>query len=175
MKFKFPLAAKILLWFFLNLVFLALVFYVFVRVQYHLGLDSLLMGPAGDHVQIAAERISFDLNDKPRTNWDELLKQWSSSYHVQFVLFRNDGTQVAGEKMSLPAEVGAKLAEGRNPMGPGPGGRGRGFGPPQGRETCRRRRSRPQQGRGQEQYRTANQDKRRLFTSSAARRKTEGL
>ena len=36
MKIRFPLSAKILLWFFLNLIFLGLVFYVFVRIQFRL-------------------------------------------------------------------------------------------------------------------------------------------
>ncbi len=134
MKFKFPLAAKILLWLFLNLVFLALVFYVFLRAQFHLGLDSLLMGPAGDRIQATAGDIAFDLNGKPRADWDAVLKQWSDSRHVQFVLFRNDGPQVAGEKVSLPAEVGFKLAQGRGQLGPGPEGRGWGGGPPPGGE-----------------------------------------
>ena len=43
---RFPLYAKILLWFFLNLVLLAAGVYLFARVQFRLGLDSLLAGRA---------------------------------------------------------------------------------------------------------------------------------
>ena len=42
MKLHFPLYAKILLWFFLNLLLLGMVFYGCFRIQFHVGLDSLL-------------------------------------------------------------------------------------------------------------------------------------
>ena len=45
MKLKLPLYAKILFWFFLNLVFLGVVFLVVARVQFRFGLDSLIAGP----------------------------------------------------------------------------------------------------------------------------------
>ena len=41
MSRRFPLYAKILLWFFLNLVLLAAVFYLLFRAQFHFGLDSI--------------------------------------------------------------------------------------------------------------------------------------
>src|SRR5207237_1465853 len=47
------------------------------------------------------------------------------AYQVQFYLYRNDGTQLAGEAVDLPAPVRARLAEGRGPRPgilPGPPG-----------------------------------------------------
>src|SRR5947209_6818997 len=115
MKIRFPLSAKILLWFFLNLIFLGLVFYVFVRIQFRLGLDSLLMGRAGDRIEAVAQVIDFELNRTPRTEWDDLLQRSSSAYHVQFALFRGDGAQLAGEALLLPAEVSARLTQTQGP------------------------------------------------------------
>jgi two-component system sensor histidine kinase CpxA len=109
MRVRFPLSVKILLWFGLNLAFLALVFYVFVQAQFGIGLDSLLMGRAGDRIQVMTDVVIRELDRSPRAEWDDLLKQFSAIYQVKLVLFRNEGSQVAGEKMTLPAEVAGKL------------------------------------------------------------------
>src|SRR5438093_5641766 len=115
MTFRFPLYAKILLWFFLNLVLLGVAFYVFVKVQFRLGLDSLLAGRAGDRIQAVGEVIMDELNESPRGEWDEILARFSNRFHVQFSLYRNDGTQLAGESMPLPAAVHDRLIERRGP------------------------------------------------------------
>jgi two-component system sensor histidine kinase CpxA len=111
MNVRFPLSARILLWFLLNLVFLALVFCVFLGVQF--PLDSLLVGRAGDRIQSVANLLSVELNQSPRTQWDGILKQFGDAYHVQFLVFRNDGRQVAGETTKLPDIVATRLEQGR--------------------------------------------------------------
>ncbi len=116
MKIRFPLYARILLWFFLNLVFLAVVFFAFLKIQFHLGLDSLLMGQAGDRIQAVSEVISFELNAAPKASWSAILERFSSAYQVQFFLFRNDGVQAAGDSIVLPPEVQSKFGERRGPM-----------------------------------------------------------
>src|SRR5581483_9171325 len=119
MKMGFPLSAKILLWFFLNLLILGLVFYVFAQAQFGLGLDSLVMGRAGDRIQVMTDVVSRELNRSAHSEWNDLLKQFSELYQVKLVVFRNDGLQVAGESLVLPPEVTAKLREGRTPPGRG--------------------------------------------------------
>jgi two-component system sensor histidine kinase CpxA len=115
MKVRFPLYLKILLWLSLNLLFLAVVFYVFLRAQFHFGLDSLLMGRAGDRVQAVSEVIAFELNAAPKTNWNEILNRFAGAYHMQFFLFRYDGAQVAGDNITLPTEVQNKFVDRRVP------------------------------------------------------------
>src|SRR5258708_22321282 len=134
MKLRFPLYAKILVWFFLNLIFLGVVFYVFFKVQFRLGLDSLLAGRAGEHLQSVSEVIGNELNQSPNAEWDDVLKRFSGAYHVQFYLFRDDGPQMAGEPIDLPGPVFTKLTDRRGPPlhpaprgplsddGPGPSG-----------------------------------------------------
>src|SRR5438093_12605949 len=102
MTFRFPLYAKILLWFFLNLVLLGVAFYVFVKVQFRLGLDSLLAGRAGDRIQAVGEVITDELNDSPRVECDDILARFSNRFHVQFFLYRNDVAYLAGGAMPLP-------------------------------------------------------------------------
>jgi len=130
MKIRFPLYAKILFWFFLNLVFLGLVFYAFFKIQFRLGLDSLLMGRAGEQIESVSEVISDELDHSRPEEWSGVLRRFSEAYHLQFYLFRDDGRQLAGAETQLPASVAAKLLDrgGLPPFqglppgaGPGPG------------------------------------------------------
>ena len=127
MKIRFPLLPKILTWFFLNLVVLGAVFYVVLKVQFRFGLDSLLTGRVGERLQALSDVIADELKAKPVTGWDDVLKSFGNAYKVQFALFRLDGTQLAGEKVTLPSAVSAKVTE-RRGMGDGLG-----RGPPPGR------------------------------------------
>ena len=116
MRIRFPLYAKILLWFFLNLIVLCVGFYVFFHAQVKLGLNSLMMGRAGDRIQAVSEVITAELNKSPgRASADEILKRFSSSYRVQFYLFQIDGRQIAGEPVELPRSVENVLGERRGP------------------------------------------------------------
>jgi two-component system, OmpR family, sensor histidine kinase CpxA len=152
MSIRFPLYARILLWFFLNLVLLTVAFFVLVRGQFRFGLDWMLAA-ADPRIQAVTDVMVAELNDRPRTNWNALLKRFDDAYRIQFLVFRADGTQLAGEPVPLPPEVRIRLGEGRGPgrmrpmltepgaeIPPAEGqGRGRllrerpGFGPPPGR------------------------------------------
>ena len=114
-KFYFPLYAKILFWFFVNLAALAIVFYVFVAEQFRVGLDSLLLGPAGDKLEAAARAIADELAETTRGQWNVVLTNHAKSGAVQFVLFDPAGRQLAGETSVLPPEVLEKM---RNQPGP---------------------------------------------------------
>jgi len=127
MKLRVPLLAKILSWFFLNLVVLAAVFSVVFSLQLRLGLDSLLAGRAGERLRAVSEVIVSELKVKASSEWGGVLKKFQSAYKVQFYLFRNDGTQAAGDAVSLPKDVADKVTERR----PGEG-LGRGLGPGRG-------------------------------------------
>ncbi len=121
---KFPLYAKILFWFFLNVVFLVAVFLIVARVQFKFGLDSLVNGPAGENIQKVTQSLRTSLRNRPRADWNEVLKEFGDIYKVHFYLFRNDGGQIAGDEINLPPEVRAKIPN-RRGMGMPPGeGRG---------------------------------------------------
>jgi two-component system sensor histidine kinase CpxA len=126
MRLRFPLLAKILAWFFLNLVVLAAAFYLLFTVQLRLGLDSLLAGRAGGRIRAVSEVIVGELKGRPVSQWSGVLKNFGAAYKVEFYVFRNDGTQYAGETIALPAAVAEKVTE-RQP------GSGLGRGPPPGR------------------------------------------
>ena len=117
MKLRFPLFAKILLWFFLNLLLIGAVLYGFFSFQFHFGLDSLLAGQAGERVDAISRVLRDELREKPRSEWTTILKRFSTGYGVRLLVFRFDGTQAAGEPTPLPSEVMQRLKEFR-PMAP---------------------------------------------------------
>jgi len=116
MKVRFPLYAKILLWFFLNLLLLGAVFLVLIRSQFRFGFDWMLETGGRARIQAITDVMVPELNDRPRTNWNAVLQRYDEAYQIRFLIFRTDGAQVAGTLVSLPAEVQARLAEGRGPM-----------------------------------------------------------
>lgn len=127
MKLRLPLLARILAWFFLNLLVLGLAFYSVFRVQFRLGPDTLLAGRVGERIQAVSEVIAAELKDKPVAEWTGILEKFGKAYKADFTVFRPDGTQVAGEKVSLPEAVESQVAERRGM------GEGMGRGPPPGR------------------------------------------
>jgi two-component system, OmpR family, sensor histidine kinase CpxA len=120
MKTRFPLYWKILLWFFLNVIFLCAAFLVVARMQFRFGWDSLISGPAGEQLQNVDRMIAMELENRPRTNWNDLLRDYGNQYGVKFYLFRRadgDFEQLAGEPVNLPDPVRVRVM-GRGMMPP---------------------------------------------------------
>ncbi len=117
MKLRFPLSAKILLWFFLNLILLAALFYGFLRVQFRVGLDSLLAGHAGARIEALGTVLAAELRDTPRADWTAVLNRFRDAYGVRLFLVRPDGGVIAGEAVTLPDAVARRLDE-FGPAGP---------------------------------------------------------
>jgi two-component system sensor histidine kinase CpxA len=108
-KTRFPLFAKILLWFFLNIALLLAVIYAFARAQYRIGLDSLLLGPAGSRVEILANLVGQELGETERDEWESVLARFSAGYKVNLGLFNLDGGKIAGNITNLPPAVVERL------------------------------------------------------------------
>jgi len=103
MKPRFPLFLKIVLWFFLNLALLGVVGYFILAGQF--GLDLLVSGPVAARIGAVSEATTSELRTQPRSQWDAVLENRSSFYGVKFLLFQDDGGQLAGETTSLPPDV----------------------------------------------------------------------
>ena len=122
MKTRFPLYAKILCWFFLNLLVLATAFFVLFRGQFQFGVESLLANRARERIQPLGQIIAEELNSKPRSEWNSILKRFSDAYQVKFLLYHGEGMQLGGETMRLPPPVHLRMTErrpvrGRDPQG----------------------------------------------------------
>jgi len=111
MKTRFSLLAKILSWFFLNLSILGLAALAFLSVQYEMGTELLLSGQAGERIHAVGRLISSDLGNRQRSEWEETMTRFSAAYGVSFALFRGDGHQAAGTRMTLPAAVRERIRE----------------------------------------------------------------
>ena len=121
---RFPLFAKILCWFLLNLALLAIGGWIIVAQQMRLGFDSILVGRAGDRVRIIGELALRELNETQPDQWNGIMEKFSATYPLEFRLVSHDGTLVAGKPLTLPHEVTERLAEIRVPRGqPPPRGR----------------------------------------------------
>jgi two-component system sensor histidine kinase CpxA len=121
---RLPLYSKILLWFFLNLLVLGVAIYALFSAQFRVGPDWLLSSGVTERLQAVARVLTEDLNARPRSEWDEILRRFSTAHRVQFLVFRNDGEQLAGEPTPLPPPVQQRLMMPGNPR--------REFGPPEG-------------------------------------------
>ncbi len=128
MKSRFPLWLKILVWFFLNVVFLVAVFAIMASAQFHFGWDALISGPAGDHIQDVTRLLVTEVSVHPRNEWNDVLKSAGEEHGVKFYLFHfGPGVmdQLAGEPIDLPAEVRARIQDRGTPNPqpfPGPNG-----------------------------------------------------
>jgi two-component system sensor histidine kinase CpxA len=118
MRTRFPLFAKIIAWFFLNLALLALIGLIFTQQKLRFGLDSLVAGPAGDRVRAIAVLIIQELTDAPRDQWNAILEKFGRESGVEFSLFAEAGSQIAGRSSELPAQVKMRLREGTGPPRP---------------------------------------------------------
>jgi len=112
-RLRIPIYGQILGWFFLNLAVLSVIFYLFARVELRLGLDSLLLSAAGDRIQAVGNLIAQELSEGGRPQWDAILRKFTEAYGIEFTLFLNDASQLAGSETVLPTAVRQKILEGR--------------------------------------------------------------
>lgn len=115
MRARFPLSAKILAWFFLNLALLAAVGLFFAQQKLRFGLDSLVAGRAGDRLQALAVLVLQELADAPREQWDDVLAKHGRWYGVRLFLVSERGRTIAGEAVQLPPEIAQRVREGAAP------------------------------------------------------------
>jgi len=115
MPARFPLLARILVWFFLNLAMLGVVVFFCVRSEFRL--DTLIAGRGGERVQQLADVLVGELRQRPRTEWDEILGRFGESYGIRLLLFAPGEEQVAGEPTVLPSEIRERLPRRGPPFG----------------------------------------------------------
>jgi two-component system sensor histidine kinase CpxA len=125
MKVSFPLSLKVSLWLLANLLLLATAAGAFYVSQFGFGWNSLTRGALGERLQGIGDSIASDLNVEPEGVRPAILGSRSAKYGAEFFLFRNDGVQLAGHAVELPAPVRDELRKGflrgeEPPGGPGP-------------------------------------------------------
>lgn len=106
---RFPLTAKILTWFSLNLIVLMVIAWVVLRYSTRSGFDSFLAGHVGGRVESTARAIMAELETKPRDDWSEILARHGQAHGVKFLLLDNDHGMLAGEEVDLPKSLRSQL------------------------------------------------------------------
>jgi two-component system sensor histidine kinase CpxA len=117
---RFPLSAKILLWFFANLLLVAIAAYAFIEFEFHLGPESLLGGRAGQRVDALADLVVGEIAAEPTSQWDGVLARAGNLYGLHLLIASPDGRRLAGENIPLPDQVQARLYRPHPPQPRGP-------------------------------------------------------
>jgi len=114
-RLRLPLYVKILLWFGVNLLLLALLVFGFLSMQFRMSLDWMLSGEAGERVSAIGDSLTDELSQLPEQQWQEALLRHGAQYNVTFALFSSNGTQIMGTQVQVPQEVLPKLIDKRGP------------------------------------------------------------
>ena len=112
------LSTKIVLLGLLNLLLIALVLAVFVRVQYRLDLQSFLIAPAQDRILATARQIALELRDTDQPGWDKLLQRYADANRVELRLIGDDGLQKAGPAAPVPPSIRDTISRQLHPHTP---------------------------------------------------------
>src|SRR5215212_7666643 len=111
-RLRLPLYAKILLWFFLNVVLLAVGFVLLFNAQFSFNLDWFLASGARERIEAVRDLIVGELNESSPDEWAQVLERYSAAHHVRFALFDEEANPLVGGISQLPPEVRARMVAG---------------------------------------------------------------
>ena len=123
---RFPLLAKVLVWLLLHLVIFALSFFLFVRWQFGMGLDSLIVGSAGERLSALGDEVAAEIVGLPPREWEDAIKPIADAKNVKA------GVLEAGAEDAFPLPLPPNVLERARAASPprrqnqGPPGRPRG-------------------------------------------------
>lgn len=114
------LFAKIMFWFFLNLLLVVAALSVFFAFQPQVNLHAIFGQQGSNRLRTAGMLIAHDLNQKLQTNWTGVLSRHAKIHQVDFALVLEDGHCFSSTEGDLPDAV-IKKAENalRHPPLPG--------------------------------------------------------
>lgn len=125
---RFPLLAKVLGWLVLHLVILGLAFFIFVRWQLGLGLDSLLSGSAGERLGAFGDAVAVRIAELPVRRWNEEIKPLADVKNVRAAVLHPP--EAGPFPLPLPANVLEKAKSAMPPQRENPRPPPRAPGPP---------------------------------------------
>ena len=105
------LLAKILCWFFLNLILVVTALTVFFAFQPQVNLHAVFGQQGSNRLRKAGFLIAHDLTRTARAGWSEVLARHAGIHQVDFVLDLRDGSYFSSKKMELPEKVRGKVRE----------------------------------------------------------------
>ena len=111
MKPASSLFAKILSWFFLNMILVAAVLTVFFAFQPQINLHAIFGRQLTDRLRTAGMLIAHELNQMPQADWHDILTRYATIHHVDFTLVIEDGSRFSSIKGDLPEKVMTMVRE----------------------------------------------------------------
>jgi len=111
MRARFPLYAKILGWFFLNLLALVVLFLFLANAQFRFDLGWVFATAARQRVNAMRELIVGELDSTWPDEWDRVLQSFGDAYKVRLALFDENGEHLVGNADPLPPAVRARVAQ----------------------------------------------------------------
>jgi len=105
MKPHRSLYGKILLWFFVNLIVIAVILLGFFNLRFRLGPNSPFGGSNQERILAIGHLMTREFNESPRENWDKIVESYSAAYKVDFSLLSDEGGMLAGKTFPIPREV----------------------------------------------------------------------
>jgi two-component system sensor histidine kinase CpxA len=111
MSARFPLYAKILSWFFVNLLVLVAIFLLLVNAQFRFDLDWVFATAARQRVEAMRDLIVGDLNTTRPDEWDRVIEGFSDAYNVRLALLDENGEGLIGSIDPLTPEVQGRITE----------------------------------------------------------------
>ncbi len=123
MKPASSLFAKILSWFFLNMILVAAVLAAFIVFQPHLSLYAIFDQQGTDRLRTAGLLIAHDLGQMPRAKWSDVLVRHAEIHRVDFTIVLEDGSRFSSTDGELPERVRKRVRDAlmrKPPKGPFP-------------------------------------------------------
>ena len=111
MSARFPLSAKILSWFFLNLLVLIAVFLLLVNAQFRFDLGWVFTSAARQRVNAMRDLIVGELNTTRPDEWDRIIESFGDAYNVRLALLDENGDRLIGTVDPLAPEVRARILQ----------------------------------------------------------------
>jgi two-component system sensor histidine kinase CpxA len=118
MKLPSSLFAKILAWFFLNLILVAAGLAVFLSFNVQGNLYAIFGRHGSNRMRTAGQLIIYDLSRLPRSKWPETLARHAAIHRVDFTLVLEDGSRFSSSKQRLPKRVKNRVMAGFLPKPP---------------------------------------------------------
>jgi two-component system sensor histidine kinase CpxA len=111
MSARFPLYAKILGWFFLNLLVLIAIFLLLVHAQFRFDLGWVFTTAARQRVDAMRDLLVGELNTTRPDEWDRIIESFGDAYNVRLALLDENGDRLIGAVDPLAPEVRARILQ----------------------------------------------------------------
>jgi len=108
MKPTASLFAKILSWFFLNMVIVAAALMVFFIFQQRINLQALFGRQGVDRLRTTGMLIAHDLSLAPQTDWKDILSRHADVHKVNFTILLPNGAVFSSTDENVPQKIRIK-------------------------------------------------------------------